>query len=44
MSLTTHASVEAFFQEVVSDALERQRVAASEPTEFYRVGLLGEYA
>lgn len=44
MSLTTHTSVEAFFQEVLSGALERQRVAASEPTEFYLVGLLGEYA
>ncbi|HEU5060662.1 MAG TPA: hypothetical protein VFU21_29225 [Kofleriaceae bacterium] len=44
MSLTTHTSVEAFFQEILAGALERQRVAASEPTEFYLVGLLGEYA
>ena len=44
MSLTTHASVEAFFQEVLSGAMNRQGMAASEPTEFYLVGLLGEYA
>lgn len=44
MSLTTHTSVDAFFQEVLSGALDRQGVDASEPTEFYLVGLLGEYA
>ncbi len=44
MSLTTHTSVEAFFQEILAGALDRQGVAASEPTEFYLVGLLGEYA
>lgn len=44
MSLTTHTSVEAFFQEVLSGALDRQGVAVSESTEFYLVGLLGEYA
>ena len=44
MSLTTHASVEAFFQEVLSGAMDRQGMEASEPTEFYLVGLLGEYA
>jgi hypothetical protein len=44
MSLTTHTSVEAFFQEVLVGALDRQGVEASEPTEFYLVGLLGEYA
>src|SRR5687768_801299 len=44
MSLTTHSSVEAFFQEILTDALGRQGVEASEPTEFYLVGLLGEYA
>jgi hypothetical protein len=44
MSLTTHASVEAYFQEVLSGAMERRGMEASEPTEFYLVGLLGEYA
>ena len=44
MSVTTHLSVEAFFQEVLTGALESRRVEASEPTEFYLVGLLGEYA
>lgn len=44
MSLTTHTSVEAFFQEVLTGAMDRQKVAASESTEFYLVGLLGEYA
>jgi hypothetical protein len=44
MSLTTHTSVEAFFQEVVSGALDRQGLATSESTELYLVGLLGEYA
>lgn len=43
MSVTTHASVEGFFLEVLSDALDRQGVAASQPTEFYLVGLLGEF-
>ncbi|HTE50835.1 MAG TPA: hypothetical protein VK698_08205 [Kofleriaceae bacterium] len=43
MSVTTHASVEDFFLEVLTDALDRQGVAASPPTEFYLVGLLGEY-
>lgn len=44
MSLTTHISVEAFFQEVLTGALDRQGVEASESTEFYLVGLLGDYA
>jgi hypothetical protein len=44
MSLTTHVSVEGFFQEVLANALSRQGMAASEPTEFYLVGLLGDYA
>ena len=44
MSLTTHTSVEAFFQEVLSGALDRQGMATSESTELYLVGLLGEYA
>ena len=44
MSLTTHTSVEAFFQEILSGAMDRQGVDASESTEFYLVSLLGEYA
>lgn len=44
MSLTTHTSVEAFFQEALTGALDRQGLEASESTEFYLVGLLGEYA
>src|SRR5690606_27348140 len=44
MSVTTHVSVEGFFQEVLAGALDRQGVEASEPTEFYLVGLLGGYA
>jgi hypothetical protein len=44
MSVTTHSSVEGFFQEVLAEALDREGVEASEPTEFYLVGLLGEYA
>ena len=44
MTVTTHCSVEAFFQEVLEGALGRRGVAASGPTEFYLVGLLGEFA
>jgi hypothetical protein len=44
MSVTTHASVEGFFHEVLAEAMDREGVEASEPTEFYLVGLLGEYA
>lgn len=44
MSVTTHSSVEDFFQEVLAGALDRQGVAASQSTECYLVGLLGEYA
>jgi hypothetical protein len=43
MSVTTHSSVEGFFQEVLAGALDRQGVEASQPTEFYLVGLLGEF-
>src|SRR5436190_1249732 len=42
--LTTHASVDEFFHEVLEGALDRQGVEASGPTEFYLVGLLGDYA
>jgi hypothetical protein len=44
MAVITHASVEGFFQEVLEGAMGRQGVQASESTEFYLVGLLGEYA
>jgi hypothetical protein len=44
MALTTHVSVESFFHEAVCDALDSQGIAVSPPTEFYLVGLLGEYA
>lgn len=44
MSVTTHSSVEGFFQEVLAGALDRQGVEASQSTEFYLVGLLGEFA
>jgi hypothetical protein len=43
MSVTTHSSVEGFFQEVLAGALDRQGVEASQSTEFYLVGLLGEF-
>jgi hypothetical protein len=43
MSLIAHTSVEAFFHEVVVDALASLRVETSEYTEFYLVGLLGEF-
>jgi hypothetical protein len=43
MSVTTHSSVDGFFHEVLTGALDRQGVAASESTEFYLVGLLGEF-
>jgi len=44
MSIVGHASVEAFFYEVVTEALERADVRATEPTEHYLVGLLGAFA
>jgi hypothetical protein len=44
MSVTTHSSVEGFFHEVLTSALDSQGVEASQSTEFYLVGLLGEYA
>jgi hypothetical protein len=44
MVLTQHVSLESFFHEVVSEALERRGVETSEPTEWYLVGLLGEFA
>ncbi len=43
MDVTGHSSVDAFFYEVLSDALGRRHVEVSEPTESYLVGLLGEF-
>jgi hypothetical protein len=44
MAVIPHSSVESFFHEVVTEALDRQGVEASEPTEWYLVSLLGEFA
>jgi hypothetical protein len=44
MELQPHASVEAFFHEVVTDALSSMDVDATEPAEWYLVSLLGEFA
>jgi hypothetical protein len=43
MGVTPHASVDAFFHELVVQALHTQGVGTSESTEFYLVGLLGEF-
>lgn len=43
MGVTAHASVDAFFHELVVEALDTQGVTASESTECYLVGLLGEF-
>ncbi len=43
MDLTTHSSVDEFFHTVLVEALERARVEATEGTEYYLVGLLGEF-
>lgn len=44
MAVTPHSSVESFFHEVVTEALDTQGVEASAQAEFYLVGLLGEFA
>lgn len=44
MDVTPHSSVEAFFHEVVLDALEKAKVEATESTEHYLVSLLGTFA
>ena len=44
MSVIGHASVEAFFREVLLDSFARQGVTATPHTEHYLVGLLGNYA
>ncbi|KAB2899907.1 MAG: hypothetical protein F9K40_09835 [Kofleriaceae bacterium] len=38
-----HASVDAFFHEVLTDALESTRVGATEPAGWYLVSLLGDF-
>ena len=43
MSVLLTASVQEFFHQVVSEALQTQRVAAAEPTECYLVALLGDF-
>lgn len=44
MDVTPHASVEAFFHEVVTGALDRAQVEATKATECYLVSLLGAFA
>jgi hypothetical protein len=44
MDLTAHASVAEFFREVLTDAIKNQGVDASQPTEFYLVNLLADFA
>jgi uncharacterized protein YidB (DUF937 family) len=43
MDLTLAASVDEFFHEVVTEALEDAAVDASEPAGWYLVGLLGDF-
>ena len=43
MDVTPHASVDEFFHEVVTDALEAVRLDTSEPAEWYLVSLLGDF-
>ncbi len=43
MDLTCHTSVDGFFHEVVTDALEATHVAATPGTEWYLVSLLGDF-
>ncbi len=44
MAVTPHVSLDAFFHEVVTDALGAAGVDASEHTEFYLVDMLGDFA
>ncbi len=44
MDVTTHVSVDGFFHEVVTDALEATQLEASTETEYYLVSLLGDFA
>jgi hypothetical protein len=43
MDVTCHASVDGFFHEVVTDALEAVHLDTSQPTEWYLVSLLGDF-
>lgn len=43
MDVTLAASVDEYFHEVVTDALEEAEVEASEPASWYLVNLLGEF-
>jgi hypothetical protein len=43
MDVTPHASVDEFFHQVVQDALSAVNLATNEPTEWYLVGLLGDF-
>lgn len=44
MGVTPHVSVDAFFYELVVEALSQKKIEASQSTEHYLVGLLGEFA
>ena len=44
MGVTPATSVSEFFREVLCEALDNEGVTTSEHTEFYLVGLLGDYA
>jgi hypothetical protein len=44
MDVTCHASVDEYFHEVVTDALEAVALEATPPTEWYLVSLLGDFA
>src|SRR5689334_14540586 len=43
MDVVPHASVEAFFHEVVTDALAAVHLDTSPPAEWYLVSLLGDF-
>jgi hypothetical protein len=43
IDVVPHASVDAFFHEVLTDALESMRVDATEPAGWYLVSLLGDF-
>jgi hypothetical protein len=43
MDVTPHASVDEFFHQVVQDALTAVQLTTNEPTEWYLVGLLGDF-
>jgi hypothetical protein len=43
MDVIAHASVDEFFHEVVTDALEALSLDATEPAEWYLVSLLGDF-